>query len=561
MFRLGLALARAVLALSVLTTVAFGKTGAVPAELLEKARAEGNVRVIVHLDVPTTPEGYLVNAAVTNQRATIQDAQESVLAGCAGTTFRVVSRFETIPFIAMEVGIDALFALENSQLISGIAEDRSELVTLSQSTSIVEATEAWASGFDGSGWTIAVLDTGVDRSHPFLSNKVVAEACFSTNSSCPNGTSRQFGTGSGAPCTYDTEGCEHGTHVAGIVAGSGSSFSGVAKGASIIAMQVFSRTTGSICGQQPVCATTAISDQIAAMEHVFSLRGTHNIAAVNMSLGGSTKYTTRIACDQANAARKAAMDTLLSGNIATIVASGNSGWFDGLSAPACISTAISVGSTNKSDAISQFSNSAAYGPDFLAPGETITSSVPGGGTKGVQGTSQATPHVSGAWAILRQKSPNASIAQLYNSLATAGRYVQDVNGLSYPRIRIKQALDSLGGGTTQPTFSITMTQSTYTNGQTVTASEFRLKNAGAQTPVNVRVWLTVPGVGDVTLISIGSDGSFQLPGNVDVNLGPLSLFTVTSGFPPKGSWGFNSRITHPTTGVLLSEDLNPFTVQ
>jgi hypothetical protein len=46
------------------------------------------------------------------------------------------------------------------------------------------------------------LDTGVDKTHPFLSGKVVAEACFSNNGNCPNGKTTQIGSGAGVPCTY-----------------------------------------------------------------------------------------------------------------------------------------------------------------------------------------------------------------------------------------------------------------------------------------------------------------------------------------------------------------------
>jgi subtilisin family serine protease len=136
----------------------------------------------------------------------------------------------------------------------------------------------WANGFTGSGQVVAVLDTGVDSAHPFLAGKVVEEACFTSNrvagsGNCPNGTSTQTGPGSGVPCTYAPSGCRHGTHVAGIAAGRGSTFSGVAKDANVMSVQVFSRFTGSICassGEDP-CTRSYVSDQMAGLERVFAV--------------------------------------------------------------------------------------------------------------------------------------------------------------------------------------------------------------------------------------------------------------------------------------------------
>ncbi|MGH8247850.1 MAG: metallophosphoesterase [Gammaproteobacteria bacterium] len=111
-------------------------------------------------------------------------------------------------------------------------------------------------------------------------------------------------------------------------------------------------------------------------------------------------------------------------------------------------------------------------------------------------------------------------------------------------------------------FDITMTQSTYVNGETVVASEFRPRNpTSAPAAVRLRVWLSVPGLGDVTMVDVGADGSFFLPPSLNQNIGPLSLFVVTPTFPPKGNWQFNSRIENPTTGALISEDINAFVIQ
>jgi hypothetical protein len=133
--------------------------------------------------------------------------------------------------------------------------------------------------------------------------------------------------------------------------------------------------------------------------------------------------------------------------------------------------------------------------------------------------------------------------------------IQPANGGGYDAF-----LTKIGG--LVPVFQITMSAATYVNGQTVTAPEFRVQNPLAgPIAVRLRVWLSVPGVGEVNLINTGADGSFILPPGLNQNNGPLSLIQVTPSFPPKGNWQLNSRIEDPTTGVLLSQDINPFVIQ
>jgi hypothetical protein len=80
-----------------------------------------------------------------------------------------------------------------------------------------------------------------------------------------------------------------------------------------------------------------------------------------------------------------------------------------------------------------------------------------------------------------------------------------------------------------PSISITMSKSTYGIGDTVTASEFRLKNGGSSAAtVELKVWLGLPQGSPLSFINLGSDGSLSLAGGVDFNLGPLTLFSVTS---------------------------------
>ncbi len=468
--------------------IGMARAGAIPADIAAKAQAEGTVRIIVQLDVPTRPEGTLASPlAVSTQRQAITAGQAAVLADLTGTNHRVARQFATIPFLALEVGPDALAALEQSSTVVGVTEDGLAAPSLAESVPLVEADQAWAAGFDGTGWSVAVLDTGVDGVHPFLAGKVVEEACFSGNSNCPDGSTTQIGPGAGVPCDYAPNGCRHGTHVAGIAAGQGDSFSGVAKGAGVIAIQVFSRFTGANCagaGEDP-CALSFTSDQIAALEHVLNLSATGQIASANMSLGGG-RFFTQAACDAANSAQKAAIDNLRPVGIATAIASGNNGFTDSMSAPGCISTAVSIGSTTKTDEVSVFSNAAPFGPSLLAPGSSINSSVPGGGFAVFNGTSMATPHVAGAWAILKQNSPTATVDTVLSALRTTGLPVFDPgNGLTYPRIRIFQALN--------PPVQITIFQDDMESGpgSWVAQPPWDLTTEAAQSPITS--WTDSPG--------------------------------------------------------------------
>jgi titin len=138
---------------------------------------------------------------------------------------------------------------------------------------------------------------------------------------------------------------------------------------------------------------------------------------------------------------------LRSVNIATVVASGNESTKDAISSPGCISTAISVGATfDTSDTVAGYSNSSSI-LNLLAPGSGITSAVPGGGYGTWSGTSMATPHVAGAWAVLKQKAPTASVTEILNALASTGVSVTDTNGIAKPRIKIDAALATPGVAT------------------------------------------------------------------------------------------------------------------
>ncbi|MCX7839742.1 MAG: hypothetical protein N2559_09875, partial [Anaerolineae bacterium] len=115
--------------------------------LVAQAQAKGHVRVIVGVRVPTyKPEGRLDVRAAQAQRASIAQAQNALLNQLAVHNVRVMRRFTTIPYLALEVNANALNALARAANVANIREDKPRAPSLSESTVIVGATSAWASG-------------------------------------------------------------------------------------------------------------------------------------------------------------------------------------------------------------------------------------------------------------------------------------------------------------------------------------------------------------------------------------------------------------------------------
>jgi Tol biopolymer transport system component len=397
-----------------------------PAALPDPSRpaADGTVRVVVRAQATVVPEAALSATAVAQQRAALEAGRQDVAQAITAQGGQVLRSIDGQPFVSARVPAGNVAALRKDPSVRRVTPDYVVRPTDVSSNTIVGSPTANAAGYDGAGTTVAILDSGIDATHPFLAGRVVAQGCFTTSSTCPNGQGTQTGAGAAAPCAFI--GCDHGTHVAGIVAGRrtlGGTYDGVAPNATIIAVQVFSFVDD--CS----CIGAYSSDLVAALQYVSSLRTTYKIAAVNMSLGSGPRFGP---CDDDPA--KPAIDDLRAAGIATVIASGNEGVPDGIDSPGCISSAISVGATDQYDVPASFSNSS---PDLglLAPGVNIESSLPGGAFGSKSGTSMATPNVAGIWAMFKQHFPTASVATVLTALRNTGRDVTDArNGLVTTRV-------------------------------------------------------------------------------------------------------------------------------
>lgn len=399
--------------------------------------------------------------------------------------------FELTPGFTIMANAQEIAELRASPDVAHVYDNTPMRPMTDTSIQQVGAPAVWAQGYSGGGVAVAVLDTGVEKDHPMIGPAITASACYNTtitgesSSLCPNGQDTQIDLTSaeaGDACVEDDfdaetgiDGCFHGTHVASTVAGrqlnlsSGRTVSGVARSASIIAVNVFSRFEPAECVEdgEPLegpCTLSYPSDQIAALDWLYLNRDTLNLGAVNMSLGGSTANASP--CTSSSYDR--AMGALNDAGVAVVVAAGNDGFANGLSSPACIRSAISVGAVDDSDSVPSFSNDADY-LDLLAPGVDITAAFgteePAAGQNCVindatpnsegfchwfttsNGTSMATPHVAGAMALLREAFPNASVADFLEALKVTGEPVMDVaTQRIHARIQVDAAYEFLRDG-------------------------------------------------------------------------------------------------------------------
>lgn len=242
----------------------------------------------------------------------------------------------------------------------------------------VNAANAWART-KGQGVKVAILDTGIDFNHPDL------RAAYA---GCKNLVD------SSQPCMDDNG---HGTHVAGTIAGAldGKGVAGVAPGARLYAVKVLDKEG---------------NGGLVSIIRAIIWTGNNGMAVANMSLGAPI----------GTIFMRAAVKYAASKGVTVVAAAGNEG--KDVSCPACYSDSVAVAASDSNDRLADFSS---RGPevDFIAPGVNIKSSVPKGGYDWYDGTSMATPHVSGLAALavsLGARDPEAVRAKLKGAAKSLG---------------------------------------------------------------------------------------------------------------------------------------------
>jgi subtilisin family serine protease len=349
-------------------------------------------------------------AAAESRRASLQGAERTVTVPRLGVTAFHADKSDARAFWAdLTKGADA--AGNPTGLADGATRvnlDGRVDVALEDSVPQIHAPEAWAAGYDGTGATVAVLDTGYDPTHPDLAGRVTDSANFTTDATV-------------------TDGNGHGTHVASTVAGSGAASDGLRKGVAPGAKLLVGKVLADAGYGED---SWVLAGMVWAVDH--------HADVISMSLGGDTD-------DGSHPLAQAVNELSASSDSLFVIAAGNNGsqGASTISSPGSADAALTVGAVDVHDVMAPFSSrgprlrNGALKPEVVAPGVDVTAARAAGTELGpivderyttLSGTSMATPHVAGLAAILKQRHPAWTGEQLKSAIANSTVPVADATG-------------------------------------------------------------------------------------------------------------------------------------
>lgn len=369
---------------------------------------------------------------VTQVRAQVKRLQTESMRSLSGRGVSLVTAYRNFPIAVVNVrDTAALTALQRAPHVKGVFEEAKYYKTLPQSLPLIGQPIAEANGYLGQGKSIAIIDSGVNHRNAAFDCTAIGEPASckviaAVDCTRTSGNSNNCRENSGVLVSGS-----HGTNVAAIAAG-------VAPGAKLISINVF---LGEFASDM---------DVIAAMDWLAdNLLRFPDVVAANLSIGDRLSHSA--GCHSTPIGQ--AMTHFA---FETVAAAGNEGYSGGINSPACAADIVVgavyddhlgsryFGSANCTDTnitpdkVGCYSNSHSS-VDLLAPG----CSIQAGGNE-YCGTSQATPHVSGALAVLRQAYPRETDVAILTRMKNTGVPVRDPkNNLTRPRISLDAALDEL----------------------------------------------------------------------------------------------------------------------
>jgi serine protease AprX len=361
-----------------------------------------------------------------------QNPKAADLARAQNLGGRLARHLELVNGAAFSIPASALAALASDPQVQSISIDHPINVMDDTTDDAVGVDSAWSAGYTGSGVTVAVIDSGINDSHPDLWNSAhTASRVLYHQDFTGTATSNSSGA------KYDLYG--HGTHVAGIIAGNGSlsggQYEGVAPQASLVDLRALDLN-----------GAGTDSTVIAAIQEAISLQKTYNIRVINLSLGRgiAVSYAQDPLCQAVESAWKSGIVVVVAaGNYGRLSVNGSNG-YGTITAPGNDPYVLTVGATKSNgSSLASAETLASYSskgpttydhvvkPDIVAPGNDVVSlSAPGAtleaaypaelvtGSDGnndyftLSGTSMATPAVVGAVALMLQEQSSLTPDQV-----------------------------------------------------------------------------------------------------------------------------------------------------